>query len=450
MAHLKIGQGYNVPIKGQAKKETVDVGPAPFVGVCPSSFEHVKPKLHVAVNDEVVAGEVLFHDKANPNLVFVAPASGRITAINYGARRAIDSIVIATSETPQYRQHDAYDLEALAEFSRDALIKHLMAGGIWPFIKQRPFNHIANPERKPKSIFINCMDSAPLANDPNYSLKDRADWFEAGCEAMKILADGKVHVVTDAKGAFDGFTKPRGVIYHTALGKHPVGLVGTHIARIDPINRGQCVWHIHARDLVLLGGFLLSGQIQTERIVAIAGPGTTTPRYVRSQIGAQISHLVQNTLAEGEQRVISGNVLTGTQTSTEGFLGYYDDLVTLVPEGREQRFLGWIMPALNMPSFTRALPTGFFPGKKFPMNTNINGGHRAIIQSLAYDRVVALDVHPEFLIKAAMAQDIDAMEKLGILECDPEDFALCSYVCPSKTEVTSVIKAGLELMEKEG
>ncbi len=450
MAHYKVRQGYTVPISGEASRSTDKLGPSPFVGVCPVDFEHIKAKLLVAVNDEIKIGSPLFRDKVREECLFVSPASGRIAAINYGPRRVIEEIVIATDEQPQHVDHQAFDIEALADFSREALLDHLQKGGVWPFMRQRPFNRIADIKRKPKSIFVNCTDSAPLANDPNYSLKENDDWFEAGVEAMKILSDGKVHVVTDAKGAHAGFTRPRGVSYHTVAGKHPRGLVGTHISHIDPLNRGECVWTIAARDLVLIGGLLLTGQFQNQRTVAIAGTGSSKRRYVKSQMGAKISHLIQDSVKAGEQRIISGNILTGKRTSADSYLGYYDDLVTIIPEGRHKHFLGWMLPVFNIPSFGRALPTGFMPNKKFDMTTNLNGGHRAIVQSGIYDQVMALDIHPEFLIKAAMAGDIDTMEKLGMLECDPEDFALCSYICPSKTDVMSIVKQGLELMEKEG
>lgn len=449
MADFKIKKGYTVPIKGSAKPEIVDGPHLPFVGISPTDFKGVKPRLKVKVDDNVKVGSPLFIDKKNPDVVFASPASGRITAINYGPRRVIEEILIATDETPAHIEHDRFDLAGISKTSRDQMIAHLMNGGLWPYIRSRPFEKIATEEQSPKAIFINCMDTAPLANDPNVSLKDMDQHFAAGVAAMRVLCD-MVHIAVRHEQPHAGFVSVQGAQVHTFSGKHPTGLVGTHINKIDPLNKGEVVWYIHARDLVMIGQFLLDGKYPIRRVVALAGTGVQNPRYIKTQIGVKIKDLVTGELAEGEQRFISGNPLSGTARAAETLLGFYDDLITVIPEGREQYFLGWLKPGLNVPSYGRTFLSGFMPGKKFAMDTNIHGGHRAIIQSGLYEHVVALDLHPEFLVKATLAEDIDAMEQLGILECAPEDFALCTYICPSKTEVSKIISDGLDLMEKEG
>lgn len=451
MTHFKVKKGYTVPIKGEAERSIEAVDAAPCVGVCPATFSGVKPKLLVKEDDMVEIGTPLFFDKKQPDVKFGSPGSGRVTAIRYGARRVILEIVITPEGDPSYKQSTAHDLPAIGKLSRADLIQQLLEGCMWPYLIQRPFSRIANPEAKPKAIFVNAMDTAPLAADPNFSLTGAGDAFKAGMTAMKVLADGApVHVAVDATNANPDFTQGHEGTVHTFSGKHPAGLVGTHISRIDPINRGECVWHIHARDLVMVGRFLLDGKYPTERVVAVAGPGAVRRKYFKTQLGVPLNHLLKDNLADGEQRVISGNVLTGIKVKTDGFLLFYHDLVTVVPEGRVRHFLGWITPGFKNPTLSRTMATGFIPGKTYNMHTNYNGGHRAIIQSGLYNRLVALDVHPEYLIKAAIAGDIDDMEQLGILECDPEDFALCAYACPSKTEVCSIIRDGLDLVEKEG
>lgn len=449
MADFKIKKGYSVPIEGSAKKETTDAPHPPFVGVCPTDFKGLKPKLSVKVDDQVKVGSPLFVDKKNLDLVFAAPASGRITAINYGPRRVIEEIIIATDENYSYEEHPKYSLKDIQGMAPEALTSHLLAGGVWPYLRTRPFEKIAHQDQKPKAIFINCMETAPLANDPNYSLQDQDEAFAAGVAAMKVLCS-EVHVAIRQKQPHSGFASVTDAKVHTFSGDHPAGLVGTHISKINPINKGDMVWYIHARNLVMIGSFLLKGHYPIHRTVAVAGTGVTSTGYIRTQQGVKIKDLVTGKVADGEQRFISGNILSGSARSAEVSLSFYDDTLTVIPEGRDGEFLGWMQPGFNIPSFSRVFVSGFLKGKRYPMTTNVHGGHRAIIQSGLYERVVALDVYPEHLVKATMAEDIDAMEQLGILECAPEDFALCTYICPSKTEVSQIIANGLDLMEREG
>lgn len=448
MTDFKISKGYSVPISGEANQKVTELALPPFLGMCPVEFPGLKSKLSVQVNDEVKVGSPLFFDKKRPEILFLSPAGGRVTAINYGPRRVIEEIIISRGAEEDYEQFNAFDLSEIALLGRDKLITHLQKGGMWPYFRQRPYNIIASAEDTPQAIFVNCMDTAPLANNPNFSLKDKAEDFKTGIAVLNALC-AKVHVCTDAgSNVFSGSGQAQ---THCFSGKHPAGLVGTHITKIAPINKGELVWYLNARDLVMIGSFMRRGKYPTERVVALAGAGASQPAYYKTRVGISIKHLITGNTAPGDLRFISGNVLSGTAKSDTSFLGYYDDLVSIVPEGRDQHFLGWMMPGFNQPSFTRTFASAFLGGsKKFKMNTNLNGGHRAIIQSGMWEEVVALDVHPEFLVKATIAGDIDAMEQLGILECAPEDFALCTYVCPSKTEVSDIIAQGLELMEKEG
>lgn len=449
MADFKIKQGYSIPIAGNAKDEISQAKTPAFVGVCPTDFKGVKPKLLVKVDDVVKIGSPIFIDKANPDTIFVSPASGRISAINYGPRRVVEEVVIATDGKNDSLEVEHFEKSQISKLPKDKLIDQLLAGGLWPHVRQRPFEKIAKPTDSPKSIFVNCMDTAPLANDPNFSLKSSDEAFSAGIEALKVLCK-RIHVAVRHRNPHTGFTSVQGVNIHTFSGEHPSGLVGTHISKIDPISKGEIVWYLTARDLVMIGSFLLTGKYPVERTIALVGNGVSNPRYIRTQTGVKIKDLAMGEVKDGEMRFISGTVLAGTQRKVDSPIGFYDDTLTVIPEGREQHFLGWMMPGFKVPSFTRVFVSGFSRGKKYEMNTNLNGGKRAIIQSGMYEKVVALDLHPEFLIKAAIAQDIDAMERLGILECAPEDFALCTYVCPSKTEVSKIIEEGLDLMEKEG
>jgi Na+-transporting NADH:ubiquinone oxidoreductase subunit A len=448
MTDFKITKGYDVPIKGVAAKEISELPKPSVVGLCPNEFYGMKPKLAVKEGDTVKVGTPLFFNKKQPEVLFVSPASGTVSKVKYGPRRVIEEVVVDANGKDEYESFEIYDLAKIEMASRDAMVDHLCKTGLWPLIRRRPFTKIANVAETPKSIFVNCMDTAPLACDPNFAYEGKEAAFEVGIAALKRLSD-KVHVVT-SQGPSSTFTKPKGVTYHTFTGKHPTGLVGTHIGKIDPINKGDVVWFLNAQDVIVMGSTLMSGKYETSRVVAVAGPGASKPQYYRTHLGVKVKDLLKGGVVSGELRFISGNVLYGTQKAEDTFHGYYDNLLTVIPEGREQYMLGWALPSFNKQSFTRVLPTGFMSGKTFDMTTNLNGGRRAIIVSGEWDKVVALDVEPEFLIKATMANDLDAMEQLGLLEVDPEDFALCTYICPSKTEISQVIADGLELMEKEG
>jgi len=449
MTDFKIKKGYEVPIEGAAPETLTQLPHPAFVGVCPVEFPDLKPRLDVKVDDVVKIGSPLFHDKRAESVRFLSPAAGRVTAINYGARRRIEEIIIATDEKEDAVTFTARTASEISALDRGALIEALQEGGVWPYLRRRPFNKIAGADESPKAIFVNCMDTSPLANNPDFSLKGAKAHFEAGITAMRLLCD-KVYVSTSTSPA-DSFQGIQGVSVNTFSGSHPAGLTGTHINKLDPINKGEVVWHIHARDLVMIGSFLTEGRYPTERIVAVAGPAAEKRGYYKARQGVRIEDLVGKPGSKDETRCISGNVLSGQKKKREGFLGFYDDLVTVVPEGGQQEFIGWMLPGLNKPSFTRTFLSSLLArGKKFPMDTAVNGGRRAIIMSGMWEQVTALDVFPEHLAKACLAQDIDAMEQLGILECDPEDFALCTYIDPSKTEVSKIIADGLELIEKEG
>jgi len=451
MAHFKIKQGYTVPIAGEAKQEIESLPKPPFVAMCPVEFPGLKPKLSVAVDERVKVGSPLFFDKKRPEVQFLAPASGKIAAINYGPRRVIEEIVIAADDDYEHQDFESLALGAVLDQSREAMVERLTKGGLWPLLRRRPYGKIAPTDETPKAIFVTAMNTAPLANDPNFSLEGKGEAFKCGVAAMTRLTD-KVFVCTRGENPNPMFNVDDldGVERHTFSGKHPAGLVGTHIGKLAPINKGESVWCLNARDAVAIGSFFLNGRYPVERVVALVGPGCQSPRYLRTQLGARIQDLVGDSAKEGDQRFISGDVLTGSAKSLESWLGFYDDMVTIIPEGVDQEFLGWLSPGLNKPSFFPLFLSNLMPKKTYEMDTNLHGGRRAIIQSGIYDEVVALDIYAEFLLKATIAQDIDQMERLGILECAPEDFALVTYICPSKTEASKIIAEGLELMEKEG
>ncbi len=448
MQTYRIKGGYDVPLQGQAEQR-LDDGPRPrTVGLCPVRYHGIQPRLDVTVGQSVKIGSPLFHDKKNPRLRFCSPASGKIAEIKMGPRRTIEEIQITCSGV-EFEQFDYFRTHEISNLRRETLIDLLLSAGVWPFIRQRPFGTIPPPGRSPSALFINCMDTAPLAPDAAFVLQGKEEEFKAGVEACRVLSPNGVHLVVDGTRTDAFFARSEGIQKHAFIGKHPAGLVGTHIHAIDPLgNHTKSHWFLNARDVVALGAFLLIGQFPTDRVVTITGPAAPDRRSVRTQIGVRLSELSAGEIAP-DARIISGNVLSGTRKEADGFLDFYDDQVTVLAEGTERNFIAWLLPGFGRWSITRAFASAFFPGKRYRMHTNTNGEPRAFVQTGLYEDLVALDVLPDFLAKAILAGDVELMEQLGILECDPEDFALCSYVCPSKIEFTEIIQSGLELMEAE-
>ena len=447
MNQYKIKKGYDLPIQGQAEKSILGSTEPSRLHVHPTHFAGIKPRMLLKKGDTVKRGTPLFHDKKHPERVFVSPGAGMIEDIVLGERRALDKVTIKLSgdDTEQFR---AYKKEEVSGINREDLIDHLLKGGLWPQIRQRPFSRVANPEIAPSSIFVNCMDTAPLAADPEFNLQGKTIEFQTGIEALKVLCPS-VHVVVAAGNNSSDFLKVDGVQQHSFAGKHPAGLTSTHIQRIDPIVPGKQIWYLNARDVVDIGDFLLVGQYPVERVVALAGPGAQKTGYVKTRKGAPLEDIASVAGTKESVRLISGNVLIGFGGSADDGLGLYDDLVTVVPEGGEERFLGWLIPGFSRPTYSRAYMAGFIPGRRLPMDTSLNGEERAFVKTGDYEKVMGVDVLPDYLTKAILIEDVERMEKLGILEVDPEDFALCAYICPSKIEFCDIISRGIDMMEAE-
>jgi Na+-transporting NADH:ubiquinone oxidoreductase subunit A len=335
--------------------------------------------------------------------------------------------------------------------SREELIDALLVSGVWPFIRQKPFDVIANPSDKPKSIVISTFDTAPLAPDNDFVLHGLDKEFQAGIEVIKKLTDGKVHLNVDGNtNPSKVFTDCLGVEINKISGPHPAGNVGVQIHHIDPINKGDVVWYLYPQDVLTIARLFSDGKYDVSRMVALTGSQVERPRYYRTISGASIANMLkENSIKAGSNRFIAGNVLTGTQISTEGCIGFYDSQITVIPEGNEQEFLGWIAPALHKFSMSKSYFSWLTPAKKYNLNTNYNGEERAYVVTGQYEKVLPMDIYPMQLIKACMIEDIDTMEQLGIYEVSAEDMALCEFVCTSKIEVQSIIREGLDLIKKE-
>ncbi|KJF43915.1 Na(+)-translocating NADH-quinone reductase subunit A [Draconibacterium sediminis] len=442
---VKLRKGLNIKLKGSAEK-ALDKLPVPAtVALKPTDFPGLTPKLSVKVDAEVKAGDALFYDKYHPEIKFTAPLGGKVVSINRGERRKILEVVIATDENVGSAEFKKADPSSL---SAEEVKEQILKSGIWPFIKKRPYGIIANPEEKPKAIYISTFDTAPLAPDYNFVLDGQLDTFQTGVNALAQLTEGKVNLGVSKDSAF---TSLKNVVVNTFEGPHPAGNVGIQIANTSPINKGEVVWTISVQDVLFIGRLFETGNVDFTKTVALTGSEVQAPKYYQTTVGAPIANLVGGKLVDADynQRIISGNVLTGTKVSSKSFLGFYDSQISVIPEGDEYEFLGWADPGFNKFSATKAYFGKLFPKKEYTMNANIHGGERAFVLSNQYEKLVPMDILPVFLLKAILVNDIDKMENFGIYEVIEEDFALCEYACTSKIEVQKILREGINTMIKE-
>jgi len=433
---------------GEASLTKSDAIKSNFFSIKPEDFHGLTPKLLVKKASKVKAGEPIFYDKSNESIQFVSPVSGEVIEVIRGDKRRILEVKIQADKTQTYFDHKKIELKSA---KREAIKAKLLASGCWPFIMQRPYDVIANPESTPKGIFISAYASAPLAADYNFVLTGKQAELQAAVTALSKLTDGKVNISVP-KDSHSPFTNLEDVVTHKISGPHPSGNVGTLINKIDPINKGEVVWTLTPQDLVIIGEVLLTGKFNAERIVALAGSGIQEPRYLVTKIGCEIATMVydRGIQKDANVRIISGTVLNGKEIKPDGFLSYYSNVVTVIPEGDDYEFFGWNKPVFEKVSTSRALTFSWMtPNKKFDLNTNTNGEHRAFVLTGTYEEVFPLDIFPLQILKACMYKDLDEMEALGMYEVAPEDFALTEFICVSKQPHQKIIREGLDLMLKE-
>jgi Na+-transporting NADH:ubiquinone oxidoreductase subunit A len=444
---IRLKKGLDIPIQGIAGRIIAgEVHPQKF-GVKPVDFPGLIPKLIVRPGDRVLAGTPLFHDKLHPEIVFTSPASGTVASIDRGDRRKILQVVIEKNGNDylDFGKADPSDL------TKEEITQHLLISGLWPAIRQRPYHIVAKPGDFPKAIFISGFDSAPLAPDYNFIIDNTpSSFFNAGISAVSKLTDGKVNLVLNGRSKpSQSLLNCKGVEISYFSGPHPAGNVGVHIHHLDPINKGEKVWFVNLQDITAIGRLFLEGIYMPQRIIALTGSEVIHPQYYKVLSGGAVSSMTSENIKSGKLRYISGNVLTGTSISPDGYLGYYDSQVTVIPEGDYFELFGWAAPGAGKFSYSGTFLSGLLPAKKYRFDTNIHGGERAFVITGQYEKVVPMDILPMQLFKAILAVDIDLMENLGIYEVAEEDFALCEFICPSKIEIQSIIRNGLEMMIKE-
>jgi len=444
---IRIKKGLNINLVGAAEQTTSKAVLSNVYALNLNDFHGITPKMLVKQGAEVKAGEALFYNKNNEDMLFVSPVSGELIEIERGARRRILSLKILPDKEQETLSHDTLDLTSATKENIKAFI---LKSGSWPFIKQRPYDLVADPDANPKAIFISAYTTAPLAADADYVLQGKEKELQAAITALSKLTPGKVHVSV-GKSSNSPLAGMSGVELHKVSGPHPAGLVGTQINKIDPINKGETVWTVAPQDLIIIGEALLTGKFNAQRVVALSGSSVKKPKYYTTRIGAEISTFLYGSGVNEEKiRVINGDVLTGSTSRPDGHLGFYNNTVTVIPEGDDYEFFGWNKPVFNKISATRALTFSWMqPNKKYELDTNTNGEHRAFVVTGQYEKVFPLDIFPLQLLKACMVQDLDEMEQLGLYEVAPEDFSLTEFICISKQPHQQIIREGLDLLHKE-
>ncbi|NND06200.1 MAG: Na(+)-translocating NADH-quinone reductase subunit A [Saprospiraceae bacterium] len=448
---VQLKKGHDINLEGKIlSDEVADVSvstyaiqPPNFVGMSPI------PKLTVDQGDEVKAGDQIFFDKKRPAIKYVAPVSGEIVAINRGEKRSIAEVVILADKEQQYRALDSIDLDTI---SRDDLVAFLLDCGAWPMIRQRPFNIVADEKIVPTNIFISTFDTAPLAPDLSIAVKGNEQAFATGIKLLSKLTTGDVHLGLSANGkapTAEIFGNVDHTKKHWFAGPHPAGNVGVQIHHIKPVSAASPAWTLGVQEVITLGKLINASRFDVSRIVAITGESVVKPKYVRVIQGAKISDLLADQQVPDDARCISGDVLAGTRKLPEGFLNYYDDQLTVIPEGKHFQLLGWLTPFKMQPTVSKALPA-YYLNSTFKVDTNTYGEERAFVVTGQYERMLPMDIYPQHLMKAILIRDFEKMEGLGIYELVEEDVALCEFACTSKQPLQHILRSGLNVMLEQG
>lgn len=443
---IKLRKGLDISLKGDAKEELFTVKGTGVFALVPDDFTGVIPKVVVKPNDNVKAGDTLFYDKKNPDVKFVSPVSGVVTAVERGARRKVLNVSVKASENQEYVDFGKKQVSAL---SAEQVKSALLEAGLFGFMKERPYDVVANPTSSPKAIFVSGFDSNPLAANFEFTLKGDEANFQTGLDALAKMAKTYLTLSTKQKAA--ALTQAKNVEINVVDGPHPAGNVGVQIHHISPINKGEVVWAVSPEVVIFIGRLFNTGKVDFTRTVAVVGSEVKEPAYCKLQLGTQLTNLFQGRVSEGRKlRYITGNVLTGRKISADGFLGATDATISVIPEGDDvNELFGWIMPRTDQYSMNHSYLSWLQGKKKYALDARIKGGERKMIMSNEYNKVLPMDIHAEYLIKAILAGDIDRMEQLGIYEIAPEDLALCEFVCSSKMELQKIVRNGLDMLRAE-
>jgi Na+-transporting NADH:ubiquinone oxidoreductase subunit A len=442
--HIKIKKGFDIKLLGAAQNQTKSLQLSKTFALKPSDFLNLSPKLLVSEGDEILAGQKVFFDKDRPDIGIPSPVSGEIIEIVRAEKRRITHVKILADSATKFQE---FKIPSILD--KNTVKALLLESGLWSYIRQRPFDMIADTAVAPKAIYVSLFDSAPLAPDYNYVLKDQTNNLKKGFEVLSVLCDAKLVLGISSKTDSSLYQGVNATI-NTFDGPHPAGNVGIQIHHTSPILPGQVVWYLSPQDVVIIGRLFNTGKYDATRTIALTGSEVKQPQYYSAKTGTTISSFVSDNISDSENRVIQGNVLSGLKSYSADYLSFYCNHLTVLKEGVESEFFGWALPGLNKLSLNRSFFSWLRPSKTYNLDTNLRGEERPFVVTGEYEKVLPMNIMPVFLLKSILAGDIEKMEKLGIYEVSEEDFALCEFVCSSKIEVQKIIRDGLELLRKDG
>lgn len=444
---IKIKRGLDIPIQGTPRQVIEDAPAIRAVALVGFDYIGMKPTMAVREGERVRLGQLLFSDKKTEGVVYTAPAAGVVAAINRGAKRVLQSVVIDI---------DGNDAESFQTCTSNtlpdaaAIREQLIRSGQWTALRTRPYSKVPAPQSEPAAIFVTAIDTHPLAADPAVIIAEQPEAFSLGQDLLARLTQGKLYLCTAAGARIPSGSAPNIEVSEFA-GPHPAGLAGTHVHFLEGVGASKTVWTIGYQDVIAIGRLFLDGRVYTDRVIALAGPQVENPRLVRTRLGADLQALCAGQMKSGENRIISGSVLGGRRVQGgTAYLGRYHNQVSVLLEGRHREFMGWLSPGLKKHSNLGIYVTSFFGTKPLPMTTNTNGSERAMVPVGSYENVMPMDILPTQLLRALIVGDTQMAQGLGCLELDEEDLALCSYVCPGKYEYGPILRDNLTRIEKEG
>jgi Na+-transporting NADH:ubiquinone oxidoreductase subunit A len=446
---IELKKGFDINLVGKASKNTVQAPITATYVVKVPEFLGIIPKVSVEEGQKVKAGTPVLYSKENENLKICSPVSGEVVEVKRGEKRKLLEVKILADREVEFESFTKHSTSDIVNLKKEEALEIMLKSGVWANLIQRPYAILANPSDTPKAIFISAFDSSPLAPDYNYVFKGNENYMQVGVDILKKLTSGNVNITINADAELSQvFAGIKNATIHKVSGPHPAGNVGVQIHHIDPINKGDIAWTISPYGVIQIGKLFLEGKYDASKIIAVAGSEVKKAQYYSVISGAEAKSVLDNNINDGDIRIISGNVLTGQKITKEGHFGFYDNMLTVIPEGHYHEFLGWILPSANKLSFHRAFGLFSFlnPKGEYKVDTNIHGEERAFVQTGAFEKVVPMDILPSYLLKAIMAKDYDNMEALGIYEVAEEDFALCEFIDVSKMPVQDLIREGIELM----
>ena len=446
MSHIKIKKGHDIKISGIPESNISTAPIASALALLPSDFKGVKPKLMVKVGDSVKIGSPLFFDKLNSNVRWASPGSGNIKDIKYGPRRVIEKIEIELDKDQQSLDFKSHSMDDISNLSKDEVLDVIMGANLFPHFRQRPFNTIPDHKIKPRDIFISGLNTAPLAVDLEIAMADEIENFQAGINAIEKLTDGNVYLTNKVDSRLSDVEN---VNINTIEGPHPSGNVSIQIHHISHLKPSELIWTIDPQDVVMIGKLFLKGVYDPSKIISVAGPGVKNPTHLRVKTGYPVESILRSNLLSKDVRMISGNVLTGRECTLEDYMSFYDSSISVISNEINREFIGMLNPGSSSSRYSLTPVFVSLGNILFPFTSSQNGNHRAVVPINSWERVLPMDILPNELYRSILAEDIEEMENLGLFECDDEDFALCSFACPSKTDVSGVIRKGLDMLQAE-